>query len=69
MVFLAFSGNIQTNQTFTNDPNAPMRLRDKYTKLFEVEWNDAYDYLKDKGWNDIEIIVTLQRILRVMYLY
>ena len=45
--------------------NTPMKLREKYTKLYDIEWNDAYDYFREKGWNEIETIVTLQRILRV----
>ena len=45
--------------------NTPMKLREKYTKLYDIEWNDAYDYFREKGWNEIETVVTLQRILRV----
>lgn len=60
-------GNINPSLRDLSDPNAPVKLRDKYNKLYEIEWNDAYDYFKDKGWNEIETIVTLQRILRASH--
>lgn len=44
-----------------------IQIKDKYKHLYDREWADAFDFLKKEGWNEIEIIVTLQRILRASY--
>ena len=33
--------------------------------LYDNEWVTVYQYFKQNGWTEIEIVVTLQRILRV----
>lgn len=44
-----------------------IKIRDNYKRLFEQEWSETYEYFKLQGWSEIEIIVTLQRILRATY--
>lgn len=49
------------------DSRRVIKIKEQYVRLFDSEWAETYDYFKKHGWNQIEIVVTLQRILRASY--
>ncbi|XP_052773047.1 uncharacterized protein LOC128211936 [Mya arenaria] len=49
------------------DVRLPTKIKDKYARLYDTEWDAAYEYFRRHDWTEIEIVVTLQRILRASF--
>ncbi|KAL3863843.1 hypothetical protein ACJMK2_005571 [Sinanodonta woodiana] len=59
----------QGSSPHSNDPNlgethTPAKVKERYAELYDTEWTDAFEYLKDNNWSEVDAIITLQRILR-----
>lgn len=49
--------------------DSPAKIQASYQELFDDGWARAYDYFSSCDWSDIEIIITLQRILRASFAF
>ncbi|KAH3785059.1 uncharacterized protein LOC127841762 [Dreissena polymorpha] len=52
-----------------SDSHHVAKIKTKFKRLYDMEWVDAYQFFTKKDWKDIEIVVTLQRILRASYAF
>ncbi|KAL4231979.1 hypothetical protein ACF0H5_009556 [Mactra antiquata] len=51
------------------DTRRSSKIKDNYMGLYQHEWKATFHYFKQIGWNEIEIILFLQRILRASYTF
>ena len=55
------------NAAFTDlsDKNRPTKIGEKFGLIFDDEWSEVFEELKDKGMNDEIVICKLQQIVQV----
>ncbi|KAK3587498.1 hypothetical protein CHS0354_003641 [Potamilus streckersoni] len=53
-----------SNNTNVSETRTPAKVKERYAELYDTEWTDAFEYLKDNSWSEVDAIITLQRILR-----